>query len=221
MRISVVFPTLQEADTIGPAILAARAVLEDCDVIVADGGSEDGTLTAARASGALVIESAGSRAEAMNAGALRAQGEALLFLHADTLLPAGAGDAIRAALAKADGGAFRLGFDARPHIWRHLSTRYTRVMDLAYGDQALFVSRAAFERVGGYRPLPIMEDYDLVKRLRRTGPFTIVPLQVRSSARRQRSQGELKTFLLVAGIKLLYRLGVPARVLARAYRPVR
>ena len=221
MRIAVVLPTLHEADTIGPAIVAARAAIGECDVIVADGGSEDGTPAAARAVGARVIESAGSRAEAMNAGAALAECEALLFLHADTLLPAGAGDAIRDALRIADAGAFRLGFDARPRVWWHLSTRYTRVVGLAYGDQALFVSRAAFERAGGYRPLPIMEDYDLVKRLRRGGRFTIVPLQVRSSARRQRSEGELRTFLLVAAIKLLYRLGVPPRVLARAYRPVR
>jgi len=221
MRISVVLPTLHEADTIGPAIVAARAVLGDCEVIVADGGSEDGTPAAARAAGARVIESAGSRAEAMNAGAARAEGEALLFLHADTLLPTGAGDAIRDALATADAGAFRLGFDARPRVWGHLSAGYAQVVGRAYGDQALFLSRAAFERVGGYRPLPIMEDYDLVKRLRRAGPFTIVPLHVRSSARRQRREGELRTCLRVAAIKLLYRVGVPARVLARAYRPVR
>jgi rSAM/selenodomain-associated transferase 2 len=221
MRISVVIPTLHEADTIGPAIGAARAVLGDCDVIVADGGSADGTPAAARAAGARVIEAAGSRAEAMNAGAELAECEALLFLHADTLLPTGAGAAIGDALATADGGAFRLGFDARPRVWSDLSARYARVVSRAYGDQALFVSRAAFDRVGGYRPLPIMEDYDLVKRLRRTGPFTIVPLQVRSSARRQRSEGELRTTLRVAAIKVLYRLGVPAHVLARAYRPAR
>jgi rSAM/selenodomain-associated transferase 2 len=221
MRISVVIPTFHEADTIGPAIGAARAVLGDCDVIVADGGSADGTPTAARAAGARVIEAAGSRAEAMNAGAELAECEALLFLHAYTLLPTGAGAAIRDALATADAGAFRLGFDTRPRVWSHLSARYAQVVSRAYGDQALFVSRAAFERVGGYRPLPIMEDYDLVKRLRRAGPFTIVPLQVRSSARRQRSEGELRTTLRVAAIKVLYRLGVPAHVLARAYRPAR
>ncbi len=221
MRISVVIPTLHEADTIGPAIGAARAVLGDCDVIVADGGSADGTLAAARAAGARVIEAAGSRAEAMNAGAELAECDALLFLHADTLLPTGAGAAIRDALAKADAGAFRLGFDARARVWWHLSARYAQVVRRAYGDQALFVSRAAFDRVGGYRPLPIMEDYDLVKRLRRAGPFTIVSLQVRSSARRQRSEGELRTTLRVAAIKVLYRLGVPAHVLARAYRPAR
>jgi rSAM/selenodomain-associated transferase 2 len=221
MRIAVVLPTLHEADTIGPSIVAARAALGDCDVIVADGGSEDGTPAVARAAGARVIEAAGNRAEAMNAGAALADCEALLFLHADTLLPTGAGDAIRDALARADGGAFTLGFDARPRVWWHVSDRYARVVGLAYGDQAIFVSRATFERVGGYRPLPIMEDYDLVKRLRRAGPFTILPLQVRSSARRQRSEGELRTFLRVAAIKLLYRLGVPAHVLARAYRPTR
>ena len=221
MRISVVIPTFHEADTIGPAIGAARAVLGDCDVIVADGGSADGTPTAARAAGARVIEAAGSRAEAMNAGAELAECEALLFLHADTLLPTGAGAAIRDALATADAGAFRLGFDTRPRVWSHLSARYAQVVSRAYGDQALFVSRAAFERVGGYRPLPIMEDYDLVRRLERGFRTACLPGPAVTSARRWRALGIPRTVLSWVLVRWLFVAGVPPERLARLYARVR
>ena len=221
MRISVVVPTLTEAATVAEAVGAARRTLGDCEVIVVDGGSADGTAEAAEAAGATVLQATGSRAEAMNAGAAQASGAALLFLHADTILPEGAGDAIRAALAHAEGGAFRLGFDERPPLWRVLSAGYARTSRTAYGDQAIFVSRTAFDRLGGYRPLPIMEDYDLVERLRRHGRFELLPLTVRVSARRHRRQGELRTFLRIGAIKILYRLGVPPDRLARAYPPAR
>ncbi len=221
MRISVVVPTLTESATVAEAVGAARRTLGDCEVIVVDGGSADGTAEAAEAAGATVLQATGSRAEAMNAGAAQASGAALLFLHADTILPEGAGDAIRAALAHAEGGAFRLGFDERPPLWRVLSAGYARTSRTAYGDQAIFVSRTAFDRLGGYRPLPIMEDYDLVERLRRRGRFELLPLTVRVSARRHRRQGELRTFLRIGAIKILYRLGVPPDRLARAYPPAR
>jgi hypothetical protein len=157
----------------------------------------------------------------MNAGAASASGEALLFLHADTVLPPGAGDAVRTALADADGGAFRLGFDERTGFWRLLAAFYSRASRIAYGDQAIFCTRVAFDRLGGYRALPIMEDFDLVARLRREGRFVLVPLAVRASARRHRRQGELRTSVRIALIKVLYRAGVPAALLARAYPPAR
>ena len=216
--ISVVIPTLGEQETIEAAITSARATLDPCEVIVADGGSTDRTRELAVAAGATVVDAPGTRADAMNAGARSATGEALLFLHADTTLPERAGGAVRTTLARADGGAFSVRFDDRPGL-AHLAARlYEQFHRGVYGDQAIFVTRVAFGQVGGYRPLPIMEDFDLVQRLRRTGTFTVLPDTVTTSARRQRAHGEVRTFLTVAAIKLLYRLGVPPARLARAYR---
>ncbi len=221
MRVSVVVPALDEQATVAAAVASARRALPGCEVIVVDGGSRDATAAAARQAGARVLVRPGSRAVAMNAGAAAACGDALLFLHADTTLPDGALAAVETALAAAEGGAFRLGFDERPPLWRLASRLYARLSRTAYGDQAIFLSAAAFRRLGGYRELPIMEDYDLVRRLRAEGRFVLLPLAVCASARRHRAQGELRTFLRISAIKVLYRLGVPGERLARAYRPAR
>ena len=218
MRISVVIPALGEEATIQAAITSARATLEPCEVIVADGGSADGTRELALAAGAAVVDAPGTRADAMNAGARGATGEALLFLHADTTLPERAGGAVRTTLARADGGAFSVRFDHRPRLARLAAAAYVPFHRGVYGDQAIFVTRAAFDRVGGYRPLPIMEDFDFVQRVRCVGRFVVLPDTVTTSARRQRAHGEVRTFLTVASIKLLYRLGVSPARLARLYR---
>ena len=216
--ISVVIPTLDEQAAIEAAITSVRATLDGCEVIVADGGSVDRTRELAAAAGATVVGAPGTRADAMNIGARSAVGEALLFLHADTTLPAGAEEAIRRTLVHADAGAFSVRFDDRPRLARLAVRLYERFHRGVYGDQAIFVTRVAFDLVGGYRPLPIMEDFDLVQRLRRAGRFVVLPDVVTTSARRQRAHGEVRTFLTVAAIKLLYRLGVPPARLARAYR---
>lgn len=218
MRISVVIPTLAERETVARAIVSARRALGTCEIVVADGGSADGTREAAAAAGARVVDGPGTRADAMNAGAAAATGDVLVFLHADTTLPEGAGEAIRGALADADAGAFSVRFDDRPALARAAARLYRPFHRGVYGDQAIFVGRAAFERVGGYRPLPIMEDYDLVERLRAGGRVRVLPDAVTTSARRQRAHGEVRTFLAVASIKALYRLGAPPARLARAYR---
>jgi len=221
VRFSVVIPTLDEAATVAGTIAAARAVLPDAEVIVADAGSGDGTAQAAAAAGARVLQAPGARAEAMNAGAAAASGDVLVFLHADTNLPAGAGTAIDAALRRAGAGAFRIGFDRpRPLVERVVNAR-SRLLGIVYGDQALFVSREAFERVGGYRPLPIMEDRDLAARLRRAGGLAIVPLAVTTSARRHRSDGHARALARNWLIQLLYTLRVPPERLARMYPPAR
>jgi len=216
-----VIPTLDETATVAGTIAAALAALPDAEVIVADAGSGDGTAQAAAAAGARVLQAPGARAAAMNAGAAAASGDVLVFLHADTHLPAGAGTAIDAALRRAGAGAFRIGFDRpRPLVERAVNAR-SRLLGIVYGDQAIFVSREAFERVGGYRPLPIMEDRDLAARLRRAGGLAIVPLAVTTSARRHRSDGHARALARNWLIQLLYTLRVPPERLARMYPPAR
>jgi rSAM/selenodomain-associated transferase 2 len=221
VRFSVVIPTLDEAATVACAIAAARAAVPDAEVIVVDAGSGDGTAEAAAAAGARVLEAPGARAEAMNAGAAAATGDVLVFLHADTHLPAGAAAAIATALRQAGAGAFRIRFDRPRPLLEWVVNARSRLLGIVYGDQALFASRAAFERVGGYRPLPIMEDRDLATRLRRGGGLVIVPLAVTTSARRHRSDGHARALARNWLIQLLYTLRVPPERLARLYPPAR
>jgi rSAM/selenodomain-associated transferase 2 len=220
-RVSVVVPTLNEEATVGGAVKRAHETIAGCEVLVVDGGSTDATVAVATRAGASVLHRPGSRADAMNAGAAAAAGDALVFLHADTTLPDGAGEAIGSVLTRRDGGAFTLAHDRRAPPYRAAAALCRPFHLGVYGDQAIFVARTAFERIGGYAPLPIMEDYDLVRRLRAGGSFEVLPLRVTSSARRQRSQGELRTLLRVGSIKLLYRLGVSPDWLAARYRPAR
>jgi rSAM/selenodomain-associated transferase 2 len=219
--ISVVIPALDEAGTIGACVAAARRGLPGCEVIVVDAGSRDGTAGAAARAGAAVVTERGSRAHAMNRGAAAATGDVLLFLHADTLLPAGADAAVAAALAGHGAGAFRIRFDRPRPVTERLVNLRSRVLGVVYGDQALFCTRAAFERAGGFRPIPIMEDRDLAGRLRREGGLALVPLAVTTSARRHRHAGGLRTVARGWLIQLLYALRVPPERLARRYPPIR
>jgi rSAM/selenodomain-associated transferase 2 len=221
VSISVVMPTLTEAATVGRAIASARATLDPVEVIVVDAGSTDGTADAARAAGATAVVAPGTRADAMNLGAGLATGDVLVFLHADTTLPPGAGGAIRDAVRTVDGGAFRLGYDDGRPLMRALDDVRLRLSGPVYGDQAIFVTRAAFERVGGYRPLPIMEDYDLVRRLRQGHRFALLPLSVVTAARRHRHHGTIRTLARMWAIQCLYRVGVSPARLARRYPPTR
>ena len=118
-------------------------------------------------------------------------------------------------------GAFRIRFDHPRPVAELVVNARSRLFKVVYGDQALFASRAAFERVGGYRPIPIMEDRDLARRLRRSGGLALVPLRVTTSGRRHRRDGGLRTAARGWLIQLLYALGVPPERLARRYPPVR
>jgi rSAM/selenodomain-associated transferase 2 len=224
VTLSVVIPTLDEATRIGSRLreLSARGVDE---VIVADGGSRDGTADIARAHpGVRVVTAPRGRGRQLNAGARAAAGSVLLFLHADIELP----EDVRAWIERTFGdagvvaGAFRVRTvaDAGRRNWLgpflRIADIRSHVTRLPYGDQALFVRRDAFERVGGFPDQPLMEDVDLVRRLRRVGSVVTVPAYVRASGRRF-LQHPIAGTLAMWTFPTLHRVGVPPRVLARLY----
>jgi rSAM/selenodomain-associated transferase 2 len=217
-RVTVIIPSLNEAATIAAAIDSAFAAGAD-EVLVADGGSDDGTPALASARGARVLAGERLRARQLNAAAAVAGCEILLFLHADTLLPEGACNAAAAALADGyDFGGFRLRFaEEAPKLrlaaWMiNLRTRLTRK---PWGDQGQFVRRDAFLAGGGFRELAIMEDYELAARMRRR---VVLPLTVTTSGRRFLTKGLLRTAAINWRIIIAWRLGTDAQKLARLYR---
>ena len=227
-RVSIVMPVLDEALRISRAIDHVLALPGRKEVIVVDGGSRDDTLELARTKFVRVIESARGRATQMNAGAEIAAGDVLLFLHADTTLPA---DALaRALLVLEDpaviAGAFRTWTiaDTDDVPWfaplLHLADLRSRYTSLPYGDQAMFVRADAFRQVGGFPDQPLMEDLELSRRLRRRGRIVTVAARVRVSGRRFVARPVFHT-LISNTFPALYRLGVSPDRLARLYRNVR
>ncbi|HEU4454329.1 MAG TPA: TIGR04283 family arsenosugar biosynthesis glycosyltransferase [Longimicrobium sp.] len=223
-KISVIIPTYNEEACIGRALAALREMEGDWEVIVADGGSGDATASIARAAGVRVVEGARGRGPQMNRGAAEATGDVLLFLHADTRLPADAHALVMDALANPDaaGGCFCLRFDD-DHRFLRFSAFCTRFSCrfFHYGDEAYFVRAEVFRRLGGYRPYPIMEDLDFWLRLRRAGRAIVVPTPVVTSARRFRRHGVYRQQLLGAALVGLFLAGVNPHTLKRFYDEVR
>ena len=217
-------PALNEAAEVAKA-LEALAPLRAAghEVIVVDGGSSDGTPRIAAPWSDRVVDAAAGRARQMNAGAAVADGEILLFLHADSRLPEGADQLVVEGLA-ADGrvwGRFDVRLSGRHPMLRlvermmNLRSRFTRVMT---GDQAVFVERDVFERLGGYAEIPLMEDVELSKRLRREGAPLCIGEPLTTSSRRWEERGVLRTILLMWWLRLGYFLGADPTDLARRYR---
>ena len=226
--ISVVVIALNEAETIAECLEHVSALLRadgPGELIVSDGGSVDGTAEAA-ARYAPVVRAPRGRANGLNAGAARASGDVLLFLHADTRLPASALSEVRNVLADSAvvGGRFRLRFDRRSPALR-LTQTWINVRDAVLGgftgDQAVFVRRDVFERMGGYAPLPLMEDLDFARRLGRMGKVVRLRQAVVTSARRWERAGLLRTNLRMIVLRWLYYLGVPPAALAPHYPDAR
>ena len=218
-------PTLDEASVLAPTLAAARAAA-DVEVIVVDGGSRDPTVAVARAHADGVLEAPRGRARQMNAGAQEARGDVLLFLHADTRLPAAYATAVRGALARADavGGRFDVRLDAPGVVFRlteRLINARSRMTRIATGDQAIFVRRSVFEQVGGYPLLPLMEDIALCRTLKRVGVMVALRESVVTSARRWQRHGVARTVLLMWGLRAAYYAGVPPARLARLYADAR
>lgn len=223
MRLTVVIPALNEAPVIVYAI--EQASIHADDIVVVDGGSEDDTVSLARGAGARVVTSPPGRGIQLNRGAQATQSDALLFLHADTVLPAGAGESIRNALrGGAVGGGFTVRFDQRRSLLplgaRIVNLR-TRLTGCALGDQAQFVHRDVFERLGGFRDWPILEDLDFARRLKRAGRTALIKAPVTTAARRFLNQGIARTIATNWLIWALYFVGISPTRLARLYRQIR
>ena len=220
--ISIIIPTLNEANAIGEAITRLPKS-EQVEIVVVDGGSSDGTAGLARELGVRVLSTTPSKAEQMNAGATEARGEVLLFLHADTRLPEKFEEKVLTAAARQGfcAGAFTLGIDSEDWGLRFIervANWRARFFKMPYGDQALFVSRQLFHEIGGFADYPIMEDFDLIRRLKKKGTITILPESVRTSPRRWQNLGVFKTWLLNQIILGAYFIGIPPQRLAFWYR---
>ena len=224
--LSIIVPVLNEARQIVwrlRALAALRAA--GAELIVVDGGSSDDTVMLATTHCDHVIAAPLGRAAQMNAGAAHARGAALLFLHADTRLPADADRLIVSALATHPWGRFDVRLTGAHPMMPVIATAMnwrSRLSGIATGDQAMFVRRSVFEQLGGFAALPLMEDIELSRRLLRVGRPACLAARVISSGRRWRQHGVWRTIWLMWRLRLAYFFGADPHRLARAYgyRPV-
>jgi rSAM/selenodomain-associated transferase 2 len=221
--ISVIIPSLNEEIAIGKCIESVRRESGYIEVIVADGGSIDGTFEViGRFNDIVLIESPKGRGLQMNQGAGAATGDIYLFLHADTILEQGWSDEIMTALGNGEvaGGAFTLAIDSPEWQYRlieHMVRTRCALWKLPYGDQGIFVRRSVFEKIDGYKNIPLMEDVDFIERTKRSGRISILPKKAFTSHRRWEKEGWVQTTLLNQLIMIMYRLGVDPHRLAGLY----
>jgi rSAM/selenodomain-associated transferase 2 len=220
--LSIIVPALDEAAIIAGALQALAPFRQrGAEVIVVDGGSQDGTAELARPHADRVVGAKRGRGAQMNAGAHVARGEALLFLHADTKLPPDADRLVSGALAGANGwGRFDVHIEGRSPLlalvavlmnWR------SRLTGIATGDQAMFASRKIFGEAGGFPEIPLMEDIALSRRLKRIARPICLAARVTTSGRRWERHGVLRTMLMMWRLRLAFFLGADPAALARRY----
>ena len=238
MKLSIIIPALNEAAGIAAVLAPLQAWRGPaCEVIVADGGSNDATAARAQPLADRVITAPRGRALQMNAGAQAASGGVLLFLHADTMLPEAAPTAILVALGLADPlvptvsghlamskkrwGRFDLTITGTSPMLRVIAwcmNWRSRLTGIATGDQAMFMTRAAFEAAGGFPAQPLMEDIEMSRRLKRQGAPACLPDRVTTSGRRWEQRGVWRTIWLMWRLRLAYFLGASPEYLAARYR---
>ncbi|MGB3642471.1 MAG: TIGR04283 family arsenosugar biosynthesis glycosyltransferase [Rivularia sp. (in: cyanobacteria)] len=221
-KISIIIPTLNESENI-KATLISTQISTNIEVIVVDGGSEDNTVDIAESFGVKVIPGYKNRARQMNAGARNATGDILLFLHADTLLPANFDAMIRTALQQPStvAGAFALRINA-PDIGLRLvelGVKYrSKLFKMPYGDQAIFITKDKFNNIRGFPELAIMEDFELIRNLKDLGKITFIPVPVITSPRRWLKKGILQTTLINQIVIIAYFLGISPERIRSWYR---
>jgi rSAM/selenodomain-associated transferase 2 len=220
-RLSIIVPVLNEAELLPAFLLHLQGWREIAEIIVVDGGSRDGSIDVARSLCDVALSTAAGRARQMNAGAACSRGEYLMFVHCDTFHSV-APEALAAHLdARPAWGFFPLRLSGEAVAFRvieraiNLRSRLTRV---ATGDQSLFVSRSLWERSGGYADIPLMEDVEFCKRLRKLASSAVLPVPVVTSSRRWETRGILRTVLLMWYLRLRFWLGADPADLAASYR---
>jgi rSAM/selenodomain-associated transferase 2 len=221
--LSIIIPCLNEAECIADTLAAlGPARRRGAEVIVVDGGSDDGTADRAAPMADAVISAARGRASQMNAGARRARGEILLFLHADSRPPEAVDGLVIDGLKRASRswGRFDVSIDGAHPLLRaveRLMNLRSRLTGIATGDQGIFVTRTLFTAAGGFPDIPLMEDVELSKRLKRFGPPLCLRHRIVTSGRRWEKRGVLRTILLMWRLRLAYWLGADPRRLAMRY----
>ncbi|MCK5888659.1 MAG: TIGR04283 family arsenosugar biosynthesis glycosyltransferase [Methylococcales bacterium] len=218
MQYSMIIPTLNEADNIEACLLALQSIRPQCEVIVVDGGSFDNTLQIARLLADKVLSSDKGRAKQMNIGAKQAMGEMLIFLHADTFLPANALTLIGQTCET--WGRFDIQLQGKSYglsVVSALMNIRSRLTSIATGDQVIFVHRQLFDSIDGYPDIALMEDISLSAQLKKITPPICLREKVISSGRRWEKFGVFKTILLMWGCRLRYFFGESPDVLSTLY----
>jgi rSAM/selenodomain-associated transferase 2 len=223
---SVVIPVFHESEIIHSAIknLHEHQFQENLEIIVVDGADQRDTIEVIHEENVICLESEKGRARQMNAGAAVARGDVLVFLHADTIVPANAFHCIKTVLedTKVVGGAFDLGIRSNRSIFKiigKVASLRSRITRLPYGDQCIFLRRKYFHAIGGYRDVPLMEDVEIMQRIKRRGDIiSILPEKVWTTPRRWEGEGILYCTLRNWIVLLLYCFGVSPHKLIRYYR---
>lgn len=224
--VSVIIPTLNECSTIAGTVSALQRAGDGVEVIVADGGSQDRTTEIARELGAIVVAGERGRGTQMHNGATVARGHTLFFLHADTIAPPEALQQIDEVLRRDPaiaGGNLSVRFEGKTRPARFMTWLYPKLakLGLCYGDCGIFVRASVYKEIGGFKPFPLFEDLDLIRRLKKRGRMVRLPVELVTSSRRFEGRSFVITFARWSILQALYWIGVPPRMLSRMYEPRR